>query len=319
MDWVGFEPTASTLRRSQIIRRKQLSEYLNIVELKGLCKKHIYETNRFLNHYLEYIDYKVDKSRSIQYFRLLKDKYSVSSYRKQVYQILKFLRYLKVDWTGEIKLPSEPTYYPKKVSGKDINDALKYFEEREYYIRVKSLILLGSTSGLRAEELYQLTTDNIDINNRTIYINHNPNNGQFTKTKKSRVSFFNIQTQQALHEYINHFNSNINLKVLFSQGRMEKLFKDAPIRVKDLRKFFSQEWDRKGGPTSIKKMLMGHSSDVDLCHYNAQNEDDLKLHFVFKQTIELPKNALSTEKLEECKQKEIGIFHLDEKYYLRKA
>jgi integrase/recombinase XerD len=183
-----------------------------------------------------------------------------------------------VGWTGEIKLPSEPTYYPKKVSENDINDALKYFEEREYYIRVKALILLGSTSGLRAEELYQLTTDNIDINNRTIYINHNPTNGQSTKTKKSRVSFFNKQTQQALHEYINHFNSNINLKVLFSQGRMEKLFKDAPIKVKDLRKYFSQEWDRRGGPTSIKKILMGHSlkGDVDLMHYNYQSEEDLK-------------------------------------------
>ena len=34
-------------------------------------------------------------------------------------------------------------------------------------------------------------------------------------------------------------------------------FKDALIQVKDLRKFFSQEWDRRGGPTSIKKILMG--------------------------------------------------------------
>jgi len=48
--------------------------------------------------------------------------------------------------------------------------------------------------------------------------------------------------------------------------------------VKDLRKFFSQEWDRRGGPTSIKKILMGHSlkGDVDLRHYNYQSEEDLK-------------------------------------------
>ena len=59
---------------------------------------------------------------------------------------------------------------------------------------------------------------------------------------------------------------------------MEKLFKDAPIQVKDLRKYFSQEWDRRGGPTSIKKILMGHSlkGDVDLMHYNYQSEEDLK-------------------------------------------
>ena len=48
--------------------------------------------------------------------------------------------------------------------------------------------------------------------------------------------------------------------------------------VKNFRKFFSQEWDRNGGPTSIKKILMGHSikGDVDLMHYNFQSEGDLK-------------------------------------------
>jgi integrase/recombinase XerD len=60
--------------------------------------------------------------------------------------------------------------------------------------------------------------------------------------------------------------------------RLERLFEESPIQVKDLRKFFSQEWDRRGGPTSIKKILMGHSlkGDVDLMHYNAQSEKDLK-------------------------------------------
>ena len=50
-----------------------------------------------------------------------------------------------------------------------------------------------------------------------------------------------------------------------------------------------------------------------------ENADNLKLHFVFKRSIELPKNALSTENLEEYKQQKIGIFHLDGEYYLRKT
>ena len=68
------------------------------------------------------------------------------------------------------------------------------------------------------------------------------------------------------------------MKKLFSQSHISRLFKDAPVHVKDLRKFFSQEWDRRGGPTSIKKILMGHSlrGDVDLMHYNCQSEEDLK-------------------------------------------
>jgi len=67
-------------------------------------------------------------------------------------------------------------------------------------------------------------------------------------------------------------------KKLFAKRTIQKEFKTAPIRVKQLRKYFSQEWDRQGGPTSIKKLLMGHSTrgDVDLSHYNAQSEEDLK-------------------------------------------
>ncbi len=55
---------------------------------------------------------------------------------------------------------------------------------------------------------------------------------------------------------------------LFSQSHMIHLFKGAPIRVKDLEKVFSQEWDRRGGPTSIKKILMGHSIERR-CRFNA--------------------------------------------------
>jgi hypothetical protein len=57
-----------------------------------------------------------------------------------------------------------------------------------------------------------------------------------------------------------------------------RTFKDAPVHVKDLRKAFRQTWDKRGGQTSIKKLLMGHStgSDVDLMHYNGQNTEDLR-------------------------------------------
>jgi hypothetical protein len=89
-------------------------------------------------------------------------------------------------------------------------------------------------------------------------------------------SFFKIQARQALNEYPQFFNNGSLLSVFFGKTHIERLFHNATIQVKDLRKFFSQQWDRKGGPTSIKKMLMGHSSDVDSLHYNGQNVDDLK-------------------------------------------
>ena len=136
--------------------------------------------------------------------------------------------------------------------------------------------MLGATSGLRAEELYQLIPENIDLDNRIVYVNHNPSNGQTTKTGRSRVSFFTKETQLALQEYFNYFNNGSDLKELFSSSHIHRIFSSSKLKVKDLRKFFSQEWERNCGPTGAKKLLMGHSGDVDLNHYNAQSNEDLK-------------------------------------------
>ena len=264
--------------RSQIIGENKLSEYLEIIKLKGLTNRHINEVIRYLTEYLQYTSYRIEKTKSLQYFAYLKDKYSISTYRKETYQILKFLRYLKVGWTDEIKLPPDPVYYPKYISKDMIESTINYFRNHEYNLRFKALIYLGIDTGLRAEELYQLTIEDIDIEKQIIRINHNPNNGQSTKTKRSRVSFFTDITKHILSEYLNFFDNNSNLSKLFPQRWIERKFSNAPIRVKHLRKYFSQEWDRRGGPTSIKKILMGHSlkGDVDLMHYNAQSEEDLK-------------------------------------------
>jgi len=278
MDLSGFEPEASSMPRTQIVDNDKLSEYLNIIKLKGLTNKHIREVKRYLTSYLQYTDYRIKKPKSLEYFTYLKDNYSVSSYRKLTYQILKFLRHLKIEWADEIKLPPDPVYYPTYISRDMIESAIEYFRGHVYNIRFKALISLGVDTGLRAEELYQLTTEDIDIVNRVIHVNHNPQNGQSTKTKQSRVSFFTNSTKGTLLEYLNFLDASSNLSSLFPQRWIERKFRDAPIKVKQLRKYFSQEWDRRGGPTSIKKILMGHSlkGDVDLMHYNFQSEEDLK-------------------------------------------
>jgi len=54
--------------------------------------------------------------------------------------------------------------------------------------------------------------------------------------------------------------------------------KETPLRVKDLRKFFSQEWERLNGSYAAKELLMGHSlkGRVDLKHYAYLSVKDLK-------------------------------------------
>jgi integrase/recombinase XerD len=256
----------------------KLEEFIKIRSLSGISPRVYKEIKRILSHYIKNVNNKINKKKSLEYFTYLKDNKSISYYRKQVYQILKFLKYLGVSWTDEIILPPEPYYIPIRISQEEINETLNYFKSHSYFPRYKSLILLGCNSGLRAEELYQLKPCDINLKERIIYINHNPKDNQSTKTSRSRISFFNNETKIALEKYLNYFNDGNHLKLLYPRTRVEKQFKNTLIRVKHLRKFFSQEWDRRGGPTSIKKILMGHSmkGDVDLMHYNYQSEEDLK-------------------------------------------
>jgi len=195
-----------------------------------------------------------------------------------MYQILKYLAYIRYEWAKSIRLPSDPIYTPKRVNKDMIIQTLDYFKDHTYSKQIRALILLGASSGMRAGEKYQLNQEDLDVEGRVIHINHNPSKGQTTKTQRSRVSFFTTEAQQALTDYLVYFNNGGKLDKLFSQTHMTHLFRKAPIKAKELRKCFSQEWDRLGGPTSIKKILMGHSlrGDVDLSHYNCQSEEDLK-------------------------------------------
>ena len=251
---------------------------MSVIELSGISKGHMKEVNHYLKNYLMYVDYRIDKTKSILYFKQIKEKYAIATYKKQMYQIIKFLSYFGIDWGKDIELPSDPVYYPKRINAEMIQQTLSHFDGHQYFKQMKALILLGASSGMRAEEMYQLNPEDIDVDNRIIHINHNPSNGQTTKTFQSRVSFFTKEAKEAYIEYLTYFYNGCGLERLFSQTHMIHLFRNAPIRTKDLRKFFSQEWDRRGGPTSIKKILMGHSlkGDVDLMHYNCQSEEDLK-------------------------------------------
>ena len=266
------------LEENPVISRDDFDKYLTLRELEGISKKWFFQCKMYLEKYIDYVDWKVDENKTLNYYQLLKKSISTCYYIKEVYQIRKFLNYLNVGWANDIKLPADPLYLPKRITIKNIKDTLTYFKNNQFYPQAKALIFLSMSSGARALEVYQLTIDDIDIENRILHINHNPKNEQSTKTKISRVSFFNKDAKRALEEYLTYLDNGSNIKVLFSVSHISRLFRNSPLKEKDLCKYFSQEWDRRGGPTSIKKILMGHSlkGDVALIHYNAQSPEDLK-------------------------------------------
>jgi integrase/recombinase XerD len=274
----SITPEAGKNRASTPVSEEQVLEFLALRKIQGICDKWLHQTSDIIRKYLSNTDYVIDKPKTLEYIQNLKDNYSLATYRKRTYAIRKFLYYLKIEWADNIQPPPEQIYKPIYVPKQLIENALEYFRNSPYYLQERAIILLGMDSGMRAEELYQLTLNDIDMDNRTIHIIHNPRIGKTTKTKASRISFFTPNTRRALQEYIEYYNNGSGLKELFGQSHLMRMFRPSPIRVKLLRKYFSQEWDRRGGQTSIKKILMGHSlkGDVDLSNYNAQSPEDLK-------------------------------------------
>jgi integrase/recombinase XerD len=260
------------------IMKEDLNKYIARRTIEDISDSWLYQCQLWLNNYLNYTDWRIDEEKTLEYCKILKEKHPITYFRKKVYQIRRFLEYLKVDWASSIKLPPEPLYYPKKIDYNDIEETISNFKNHKYFKQIKAIILLGISSGMRPEEMYQLTQKDIDITNRIIHIYHDPENGKTTKTKRNRIAIFNYEAQKALKDYLDYFNNQSDLKSLFSLSHTIRLFSNSKVKVKDLRKFFSQEWDRRSGPTSIKKILMGHSmkGDVDLMHYNYQSEEDLK-------------------------------------------
>ena len=167
-----------------------MDKFLKLRSINGLSDNWLHDVRVTLENYITYVGWPIDEVETLDYLKQLQDKYSTTSYRKRVYQIRKFLAFIHIDWASNIMPPSEPTYLPKRITKDDINSTLDYFEGNQFFKQIKAIIMLGATSGIRAEELYQLNIEDIDIENSVLHINYNPANGQTTKTGINRISFF---------------------------------------------------------------------------------------------------------------------------------
>lgn len=142
-------------------------------------------------------------------------------------------------------------------------------------LRIKVAVLIAATSGLRTEELYKLTLNNVDLGNRTIFLE-----AEITKDFEDRITFFSEEAKVALLDYLKIRKSKTPR--LFSESNIRRAFRqlDTNLRIKHMRKFFSQQSNILGMFTTIKKILIGYvvrndeylASDIDLGHYDFQDE-----------------------------------------------
>jgi len=225
-----------------------------------------------VERYLDAVGWQIAEDTTIAYLNDLRSTHAVSTYLKHFFQIRKFCRFMGADFVDGLDVPQSPDYNNINIyRAEDIRAAYDVLS-RLYTRRYSAALLIGATSGLRAHELYNLDYGDIDVERRTIKVRK-------SKTGRKRIAFFNHEAQR---EYVAFLEEDRGCCKEFDKpfhiNATRKHFRRTNIMPKHLRKFFSQEWDRQGGNTNIKKLLMGHSTrnSVDLNHYAAHSEEDLK-------------------------------------------
>lgn len=83
------------------------------------------------------------------------------------------MKSINAPFAYKIKLPKTPKRKKVVVKTHQIRNLIKQLEQLEYaslVLRTKVAVLLAVTSGLRSEKVYNLTPNDIDIENRTVYV-----------------------------------------------------------------------------------------------------------------------------------------------------
>ncbi len=249
------------------IRKSHVKEFYRMLQLSNISDKEIKKNMSRLNRFLEATSYRINDDRIIIYINELKKIYRPKTVRHHLTTIKRFLRFVGYPSADLIKPPKVPKRRKTVIKPDQIRKILEKAD-----LQTRAAVLLAATSGLRAEELFKLTLDDIDMEERTIYVR-----AEIAKDYEDRITFFSEEAKLALQNYLSVRRSSSIY--LFPESTIRKKIRRCSknLRMKHMRKFFSQQSDRLGMPTAIKKMLIGHVvSDVDLGHYDFQDEEELK-------------------------------------------
>lgn len=139
-------------------------------------------------------------------------------------------------------------------------DTSKYHEYRDYV-----LIQLLIDTGMRIGETLEILVDDIDINNRCIYLQ-----AENTKSRKGRNIFFSVELSKELRRWLQYKDSD---HLFCSSGgnsldvrSIEKNFRNYGERIgisihpHQLRNNFSKRFLMAGGNIYTLSKLLGHSS-----------------------------------------------------------
>jgi integrase len=201
--------------------------------------EHTYYVKKFLNALTKPVESTtVDDVR--QYLKNLKT--SSAQYKNILMALKVFFRdFLKAPETvSSFKFPHQ-VFKPKQILNKE---QLVQFYKCLESAKEKALYMLYATTGLRREEILSLKPENIDFSKRMI----TPNNHS-GETKKSWVSFYNQEAEQAFKEYL----------ATKKQSRSQRLF---PMQRDEVVELWKTARDKTGIDITPQKLRQWFCSEM---------------------------------------------------------
>ncbi|OUJ19344.1 XerD/XerC family integrase [Methanonatronarchaeum thermophilum] len=257
-----------------IFSESDIQEFLNRLKASGRSDLRIQELKNGLKRFGETVNWDCKLTDITEYIDNRRKEVSNVTLTKDIQMIKQFLKDQNIEWGKKIKRPTIERKKPKIVNKEDIIQLINKLKEvdveQKYFYRAKTAIILSAVSGMRPWEIYRLNWEDIDLENRIINLP-----AKKTKTREERTVIFNKEAQTHLKNHKKNFpNQAFNKKTIYTLTN--KINPKPETKLKHCRKYFSQQWDRQGLPTSIKEMLMGHFGTIDLTNYNNQTPENLK-------------------------------------------
>ncbi|MGQ9778234.1 MAG: tyrosine-type recombinase/integrase [Thermodesulfobacteriota bacterium] len=196
--------------------------------------------------------------------------------------VLKTLRVFYRDYLGRgeviegFRFPSRPFNAIIIPSKKDLQAFYHWLREP----LAKALFLIYSTTGLRRKEVLSIKIKDVDFEKRMIMLQ-----GGSSRTKRTWITFYNDEAEEALKEYLGSFHDLNKEEELFPvteryfRNRYEAFEKETRIRITPqiLREWFACEMGRLGVPDRYVDAFCGRVPRSVLArHYTDFSPEKLK-------------------------------------------
>ena len=274
---------------------KYINNYIQKIKSKGLSDSTIETYTNTLNGFMDYLN---SKDKSLQrisendwneYILFLKDKGKKSGGIRHTTVVLKqFIKYLVKQGIVSMDIDDLPIYKSSKEEGtilsqEDVDMIVKGVNGTSLIaLRDRAIVLLLSTTGLRASELCNLKRNALSIDAegtvsitlkgkrdkvRTVYTTF--------RVKNAIDTYLNERKDDIEYLFISRLNQKMSRKTLYAM--LKKRARNAGITgvgAHTFRHFFATSMLKKGIALSIVKDLMAHDSILSTQIYTHYGEAD---------------------------------------------